>query len=296
MSNHIVNFTAHYSRGTGELHKDDRNEYRDRFNCKPNCSTQDGGPPYFSAIIFITSIVFYCMYNVGVDSASQVSVNLINSPWIYKADLVCGGNEVWRYFTYSFLHADFAHIFSNMLIFLLVCPMLELAHDSIRPALIYIVGVVLGSTLAGIWSPNNYLVGASGGVYAVVVAHLANIILNCGEMDKAWLSVRAVILAPLLGAAFFDVYKAYVRYFLEQDDVMGGVSYAAHVGGTLTGLFFGVFILRNYESHVWEKFLRWIFLILYALFWVYASGKTVMLMNDEICPQQGLVPQDLKQD
>lgn len=292
MSTHVVNFTANYSRGTGELHKDERNTYKDRFNCRPNCSTQDGGPPYFSIVILITSIVFYCIYNLGAENANQVSLNLIQSDWIYKADLVCGGNGFWRYFTYSFLHADFAHLFSNMLIFLLVCPMLELAHDSIRPALIYIVGVVLGSTLAGIWSPNNYLVGASGGVYAVVVAHLANIILNCGEMDKKWLGVRAVILAPLLGAAFFDVYNAYIRYFTDNNDVMGGVSYAAHVGGTLTGLFFGVFILRNFETHTWEKFMRWIFLILYALFWVYASGKTVMSMNAGICPQVGGDKQD----
>merc|ERR1711927_47869 len=112
----------------------------------------------------ITCWVFFFIYNLG-DTELEVQNALTQSPWIYKADLVYNFSEIWRLFTYSFLHADLSHIISNMIIFMLVCPLLELAHDSLRPALIYTVGVIAGSLLAGLWSPNSYLVGASGGCY-----------------------------------------------------------------------------------------------------------------------------------
>lgn len=270
----VVNFSANYSRGTGAQHKGDRTDYKDRFNCTPNCNNRDGGPPYFSVIIFVTCWIFFFMYNLG-DNSFEVQNNLTNSPYIYKADLVANFSQPWRYFTYSFLHADLEHIISNMVIFMLVCPLLELAHDSLRPALVYIVGVILGSLLAGIWSPDSYLVGASGGCYAVVLAHIANIIMNCGEMDKKWLTIRLVVLAPLVFAAVFDVYKAYVRYFTEFGG-SSGVSYAAHVGGTITGLFFGSVILRNYHEKAYEKWIQVLFFVLFGGVFVYAIAMTLM--------------------
>ena len=74
--------------------------------------------------------------------------------------------QPWRFFTYSFLHADAMHLISNMIIFLLVTPMLELGHDSIRLAVVYVVGCILGGMLSGIVAPGVYLVGASGGCYS----------------------------------------------------------------------------------------------------------------------------------
>ena len=48
-------------------------------------------------------------------------------------------------------------------------------------------GVIFGSLGASCIQPNAYLVGASAGVYALVLAHLATLILNWkedGEMYK----------------------------------------------------------------------------------------------------------------
>ena len=270
-SNYIVNFAANYSRGTGEDNKGDRQDYKSRFTCKPNCSSTNGGPPYFSVTIFILCWVAYFTYNLGDDP----NVALIKSPFIYRAKECYYFKDTWRYFTYSFLHADLAHILSNMIIFMLVTPLLELAHDSLRPMLVYFVGVFLGAVLSGIWSPGNYLVGASGGCYAVVLAHIANILLNCREMDKKWLTARLVVLAPLVIMAGFDIWRAIDRY---SGDFYGGggVSYAAHVGGTITGLLFGVVVLRNYTKENWEKYMRWVFLILYFGFFAYAIVMTIM--------------------
>ena len=44
-------------------------------------------------------------------------------------------------------------------------------------------GVAAGSLATSVTDPDVYLAGASGGVYALIAAHLANVIFNWGEME-----------------------------------------------------------------------------------------------------------------
>merc|ERR1711963_1045752 len=52
---------------------------------------------------------------------------------------------------------------------------------SLRVAGLYMAGVLLGSVASSIIEPTQYLVGASAGVYALVTAHLATLVLNWHE-------------------------------------------------------------------------------------------------------------------
>ena len=47
---------------------------------------------------------------------------------------------------------------------------------SLRVAGLYMSGVVLGCLGASICEPTKYLIGASAGVYALIFAHLGNIL------------------------------------------------------------------------------------------------------------------------
>ena len=49
--------------------------------------------------------------------------------------------------------------------------------------LIYLTGVLAGSLTVAVADPYVYLAGASGGVYALIAAHLANVIFNWREME-----------------------------------------------------------------------------------------------------------------
>lgn len=67
----------------------------------------------------------------------------------------------------------------------------------------------LGSLLFFVFERHTYLAGASGGVYAILAAHVANVIINWSEMEFNW--VRAIILGVLIIA---DAGTAiYQRYF-----------------------------------------------------------------------------------
>ena len=49
--------------------------------------------------------------------------------------------------------------------------------------LIYLTGVMAGSLTVAVADPSVFLAGASGGVYALITAHLANVIFNWQEME-----------------------------------------------------------------------------------------------------------------
>lgn len=58
---------------------------------------------------------------------------------------------------------------------------LEMVHSWWRVLIIYVAGVVAGSLGTSVADPTVYLAGASGGVYALLLAHLASIMLVTGR-------------------------------------------------------------------------------------------------------------------
>ena len=56
-----------------------------------------------------------------------------------------------------------------------------MSHGSIRVLLVYIFGVASGSLATSVFDRKVFLAGASGGIYALVTAHLATLILNWQE-------------------------------------------------------------------------------------------------------------------
>lgn len=60
---------------------------------------------------------------------------------------------------------------------------LEMVHGSTRIGAVYMAGVLAGSLGTSVFDTDVYLVGASGGVYALLAAHLANVLLNYNNME-----------------------------------------------------------------------------------------------------------------
>lgn len=65
----------------------------------------------------------------------------------------------------------------NLIVQLLLGVPLEMVHRGWRIVLIYLSGVLAGSLATSVSDPNVYLAGASGGVYALITAHVATIII-----------------------------------------------------------------------------------------------------------------------
>lgn len=76
-----------------------------------------------------------------------------------------------------FVHVGVMHILMNLIIQIFLGVALELVHHWWRVALVYLAGVLAGSMGTSIVNPTIYLAGASGGVYALITAHIATIIM-----------------------------------------------------------------------------------------------------------------------
>lgn len=71
---------------------------------------------------------------------------------------------------------------------------LEMVHHWWRVLLVYLAGVVAGSLATSVSDPSIYLAGASGGVYAVMAAHVATIIMVIIFLHQAIAASEFIVL------------------------------------------------------------------------------------------------------
>lgn len=71
---------------------------------------------------------------------------------------------------------------------------LEMVHGSTLIGCVYLAGVLAGSMGTSVFDPEVYLVGASGGVYALLAAHLANVMLNYNNMHYGIIRIVGIFL------------------------------------------------------------------------------------------------------
>lgn len=165
-------------------------------------------------------------------------------------------HEAWRFLTYMLVHVGVVHLLVNLLVQLFLGVPLEMVHRWWRVILVYLAGVAAGSLATSLTDPKVYLAGASGGVYALIAAHIATIIMNWSEMEFAIIQLLVFLLlaAVDIGTAVYD------RYWRHLDQNIG---YVAHLAGALAGLLVGIGVLRNLEKRKWEKRLWWAAVVLY---------------------------------
>ena len=253
--------------------RDDRLNYLDQYSCKP--------PPMFLFLISLVQIGIFIWHVIILNNRNQ-SVGP-NGPPYFEGPLIFHPYkkwEVWRFLTYMLVHSGYFHIIFNLLIQLLLGIPLEMVHRWWRILLVYFSGVVAGSLATSISDPKVYLAGASGGVYAIIAAHLANVIFNWSEMEFPALRLIAFILLAGIDTGV----AVYYRYIAEVETQVG---YAAHAAGAIVGFLLGIVVLRNLRVHTWERVLWWICLLLFlALFLAAIVWNAVEIARFTIEPQQ----------
>ncbi|KAL4715286.1 hypothetical protein ACJJTC_010856 [Scirpophaga incertulas] len=198
-------------------------------------------PPALSMILTsLVEIVLFC-YDAAqghTDANGPIAKLFIYNPHRRQ--------EAWRFLTYMFVHVGAIHLVVNLLVQLFLGVPLEMVHRWWRVTLVYLAGVAAGSLATSLTDPKVYLAGASGGVYALIAAHIATIIMNWAEMEFAIIQLLVFVLL-----AAVDVGTAvYERYWLE---VQQNIGYVAHLAGAIAGLLVGIGVLRNLEKRKWEK-------------------------------------------
>ena len=138
-----------------------------------------------------------------------------------------------------------SHLFLNVIIQIFFGTLLELVHCWWRIATIYLSGVITGAILHAWLSPETNVIGASAGVYALITAHIAVIVLNWNEMKSGFYQLL-----------FFSIYIL-VDVISTLYEPQENVSHSAHLGGGIGGLFIGIGVLRNLKVEKHEKYIWW---------------------------------------
>ena len=215
--------------------------------------------PWYSLSISIVYCVLYSVYPYRSSTFRQLAFDT-EFP-----------QEAYRWYTYSLMHLNAAHISMNVLMTFIFGALIEWDNFAIRCFGIHTASIIGGAFGCG-WEhrftgKNIMLVGASGGAYGLLASQMGNLIVNWPELG---FERRLIFTSLLVCTTLSDVIVSIVCY-----NPM--VSYSTHVGGFITGAIAGNCMMKNWKKLEWEKWYRiacWIALACYL-----AAGMTNILID-----------------
>ncbi|XP_041780179.1 protein rhomboid-like [Anopheles merus] len=145
--------------------------------------------------------------------------------------------EVWRFVTYTFLHAGRVHLVLNIIIQLLVAFPLETEQGHGKVLLVYFAGIVAGGLGASVFEP-SLMVGASAGVYCLLMSHIPHIMMNFRTLSYRYYRLIAVLMLCISDVLYS------IRHCLTKGNLQPRIGVAAHISGALCGLLIGFVIYR----------------------------------------------------
>jgi len=148
--------------------------------------------------------------------------------------------ELWRLLTSLFLHANFDHLFFNIVSTLIWGSLVEKLIGRTNTAIIYFLGGILGNLFSLDFIEENQLaVGASTGIFAFFGALIGILALNWYRFERNGYrisnAVITIVIILLLNGGFLASKK--------------GVDNYAHGGGLIAGTFVAMIIGDLQEDH-----------------------------------------------
>ena len=156
--------------------------------------------------------------------------------------------EEATFLTYSFLHAGWVHLGSNMLFLWVFGDNVEDAVGHWRFVLFYMLCAAAGAAAHGLLMPNSQqpLIGASGAVAGITAAYL---ILH--PKVRVWVLVLGRIPLPLPAWIPLGFWVG-MQIVMIVYDPFGPISWAAHVGGIVAGVVL-ILLLKRSDVPLFDK-------------------------------------------
>lgn len=170
---------------------------------------------------------------------------------------------MWRFVTYIFLHTNVTHLALNVVIqvsnwrslswfrplnpflfllqILLAIP-LEFEQNHGRVAAVYFGGSVLGACGVMLFGPKILVVGASAGVYSLLLSHIPHLILN-----RRTIRYRNVRLGIVLFLCVCDLIHTII-HISTNGNSEPKIGVWAHIFGALGGLLLGTVFYKFIDA------------------------------------------------
>lgn len=221
---------------------------QDFFSCAkrvaPSCIEQVSNEEYINCIVeFKPSDPDVCLYGIGDTCMSDklfkqkcipVSI-LIKSSLSFSTNEINKGSQIYGVLTYMFVHADLAHIVSNMISLFILGIYVEMRIGKIKYLLIYFISG-FGSALAFYinFPQNSSMIGASGAIFGLLAANLVLNFLRSKSID---------LNEPVPAISTPSIVVIFIIQIMYLMAAGSGVAYSGHIGGFITGFILAI-ILR----------------------------------------------------
>ena len=199
---------------------------------------------FANIVFFIFSLILEAIY--GDQSLNYIALNPQN---------ILHGEYLWTLVTHMFVHASFLHIFVNMIALYSLGSFCEKIIGRKRYFWFYMISGVLAGLLAvimaglfgyGFWqnifgSPDTYMVGASGAIFAVAGIFVTLLPkMRFSIIFFPFFSLPGYIIIPLV----------LILTWLASLAASLPIGNVAHLGGLLVGVFYGYYLRVKYRNKI----------------------------------------------
>jgi membrane associated rhomboid family serine protease len=170
------------------------------------------------------------------------SIALVSTKYGLIANGVLHGNQIYTFITSMFLHADLIHLGGNMLFLYVFGDNVEDTFGHFRYLIFYLLSGIAASSLH-IFTVFNTVgqsiptIGASGAIAGVLGAYF---VLYPRARILTLVFIFWITIVAIPAVIFLGLWFAYQFLYGTIASTGGGVAYWAHIGGFVTGIFFGV--------------------------------------------------------
>lgn len=180
----------------------------------------------------------------------------IMNKWIMNPYSVKQYKEYYRFLTSGFLHADYGHLFFNMLSLYFFGDIVEYYFSgifgsdigSLLYAVLYLLGIIVANVPSYADHKNDRYynaLGASGGVSAVVFSAI---------LFQPTAQIY-VYFFPVPGFVYAILYSAYSFYMSKRN--LDNIGHSAHLYGAAFGVAFTLLLQPSLFSHFINQILGW---------------------------------------
>lgn len=179
--------------------------------------------------LIILNLIIFLFANIAKNMGSGFFPEFIQMP-IYLTDFV---PRFWTILTYQFTHDRLGHVFNNMIVLWIFGHLAQQFFGRTSLLSLYVIGGFFAGLLVFMsvpfidYHPDATLIGASGAVFAVMVAvavyapnHMVRLFIF-GNIKIKWIAIILVVLGTIIDFSYNTGGKI------------------AHLGGILFGLLFG---------------------------------------------------------
>jgi len=203
-------------------------------------------------IMFANFLIFIIMIASGVHIMEPSVDSLIKWGGNLRGLTIDG--QQWRFLSSTFLHAGLIHLLFNMYALLNIGHLLEAHFGKRNYLLLYLASGVAASIASTMAYDNIVSVGASGAIFGMYGLLLSLLLSKTITIQN---EVRSQLTYSIL---FFVGYNLF--YGLTQE----GIDNAAHIGGLVSGMIFGLFYFLTKNNTMQTKLLSFAIAILISTF------------------------------